>query len=354
MKISNLFKTFKNQKGITGADVAIAVSIITIAVVAITMIYVNLDIDQKTITRTAGATRIATNILENIDATDYSVLLAKIGNATENEETFTGGRAYETKLPKGYRAVVKLKKSNASSDDLDYVMNVTVTIYYKVGKKEKSISVNTVRTMNFIANECNAPDLSQGTIAQIPAFEGKTLVKIKYNHAKGKYEELLDASDPSWYSYSSKEWAQVLVFNNKEEADSFFVDGETGLITGKTFDEIKDKLYVWLPNFDKKNGTSEYYFRNGANGVAGRAANNAIVYVVENTTRERTDGTGKYKIGYYKIDPSIGFAGETNFNDSQTGMWVKYWDSATNKKSNILNLNKLNDESKYGPMNIYY
>ena len=91
MKISNLFKKFKSQKGITGADVAIAVSIITIAVCAVTMIYVNLDLNQKMVTRTAGATRIATNIIEGIDSTDYDTLLSKIGAASDNTETFTSG-----------------------------------------------------------------------------------------------------------------------------------------------------------------------------------------------------------------------------------------------------------------------
>ena len=238
-------------------------------------------------------------------------------------------------------------------------MKVEVTVKYKVGKNDREISVNTVKQMNFIANECNEPDFSQSIINGAKdlnnnSLAGKTIVKIKYNHAKGKYEELQDKNDPSWYCYSSKEWAQILAFDTKEQADNFFIDSSTGSIQGRTFDEIKEYLYVWIPNFDMSNeGTnSKYYFRNGANGILGEVdAKNGIVYVNKETNRGKASG-GKYHIEYYTVNPSITFTGQTEFGNDYTGSWVKYWNSTIANRYQELNLNKLM-ESRYGPMNIY-
>ncbi len=352
MKISNLFKKFKSQKGITGADVAIAVSIITTAVIVITMIYVNLDINQKTITRTAGATRIATNILESIDAADYSSL-----PASGNEQTYNSGSTpYGTKIPRGYSVTIKFEGSGQTVDVLDLIKKVTVTVNYKVGKETKQISVNTLRQMNYLPGECNSPDLSQGVLTSNPdkngnTLAGKTIVKIRYSHSRGQYIELQDASDPSWYSYSSKEWAQILAFDTKEEADNFFIDAATGTIQGKSFDDIKDHLYVWVPNFNKDRNSADIYFRYGSNGTTGNDTRNAIVYTLENTTRAKAGG-GYYQIGYYKINSSIVFTNYTAFNNDYTGCWVKYWDATRNGMANEQNLNALT-ASKYGPMNIY-
>ena len=348
MKISNLFKKFRSQKGITGADVGIAVSIITTAVVVITMIYVNLDINQKTITRTAGATRIATNVLEGIDIADFSAL-----PTAGNVQTFNAGdSAYNTKIPRGYNVVVKFESSGQTIDVLDLIMKVTVNVNYKVGKENKQISVSTIRQMNYLPGECNAPDLSQGVVESNPDLVGKTIVKIRYSHSRGQYIELQDASDPSWYSYSSKEWAQILAFDTKEEADNFFINPTTGAVEGKSFEDIKNYLYVWLPNFNKERNGSNIYFRYGSNGTTGSDTQNAIVYVVDETKRPKATG-GKYQIGYYKVASGIVFASDyTRFDNDYPGTWTKYWDSSFNVISNDINLTYLSN-SQYGPMNIY-
>ena len=62
-KILNLLKNFKNEKGATGADIVVALSIIVLTVSVISMVYINLTNGSKNVNRTAGATRIATNIL---------------------------------------------------------------------------------------------------------------------------------------------------------------------------------------------------------------------------------------------------------------------------------------------------
>jgi len=71
-KILNLLTNLKNEKGATGADIVVALSIIVLTVSVISMVYINLTNGSKNVNRTAGATRIATNILENIDKMSYT------------------------------------------------------------------------------------------------------------------------------------------------------------------------------------------------------------------------------------------------------------------------------------------
>ena len=61
MRKKQLVYQLNNQKGVTGADVVIALLIILTAVGVISMLYVNLVIGSRETDRKAGATRIATD-----------------------------------------------------------------------------------------------------------------------------------------------------------------------------------------------------------------------------------------------------------------------------------------------------
>ena len=95
MKKEKLKNKLKNQKGITAADAVIAMLIILTTVGVISMVYVNLTMNTAEIERKAGATRIATNIIENMGQVYYSEigtkldLLSDSGIATKVDNTYS-------------------------------------------------------------------------------------------------------------------------------------------------------------------------------------------------------------------------------------------------------------------------
>ena len=86
-RILNFLQKLKNEKGATGADIVVALSIIVLTVAVISMIYVNVNNDSKNVNRTAGATRIATNILENINIMLYDELNNTLNSFATNAST---------------------------------------------------------------------------------------------------------------------------------------------------------------------------------------------------------------------------------------------------------------------------
>ena len=63
MNIQKFLSKLKSQKGVTGVDIVVSITVITLTIVVVTAIYTNIDLTSKNVNRTAGATRIATNIL---------------------------------------------------------------------------------------------------------------------------------------------------------------------------------------------------------------------------------------------------------------------------------------------------
>ena len=122
MNKKEMINQLNNQKGISASDVLIALLIILTSLGVIAMVYANLTITSRGVDRKTGATRIATNLLENMQTTFYDKIettlenLVKEGLVTKQNETYTitGSQeptsVFSTKIPNGY--TVKIKKSN--------------------------------------------------------------------------------------------------------------------------------------------------------------------------------------------------------------------------------------------------
>lgn len=357
MNKEKILKKLKSQKGLTGADVAIAVSILVMTVVVVTMIYVNIDVGNKSINRTSGATRIATNILENIKLEEYE-------NVVSKDSKTDGNKMYNTKIPNGYHTVVTVEELE-DSDLFKLVKKVDVSITYKVGNEEKNISVSTAIESEF-SMECNEPKFSENFLKNSMDYEtkllaGKIFVPIKYSYISNKYIVTTE-NDDEWYNYSSKEWAKALVFPD-ETIKNQFVDNYGNINTStveidsenKTF---KDYLYVWIPNFGCSEDTTlpdstvipgEYYFRAGAGSTA--EDKNAITFqMVKEVEQEVDESIEIENLNAYKVDKNITFkeSGENAIMMSAEGFWRLY-NSAPEENTVYGKLTG----SKYGPMIIH-
>lgn len=188
------FKRLSNQKGITGIDVVIAITIISITTIAIISIYVNIIVGSKKVTRTSAATRVATSILENIDSMYYAEVeqeiyrLSQVPNAndptktkyvTKREENSTNNYTqfkipssanetiFNSKLNSGYDIILDVKEINASTteniqmvlSDCPLVIEIKVTVQYKVSNITEEIKLKTIKKRELL-DECNEPDLN--------------------------------------------------------------------------------------------------------------------------------------------------------------------------------------------------
>lgn len=353
MNIKNVLKKMNNQNGLTGADVAIAVSILVITVVVVTMIYLNLDVNNKNVKRTAGATRIATNILETIQLANFDSVESKtITNGNKLEYTVTdyynngNTKTYSTKVPNGYTAQINVEQKDSKAQ---LVKNVNVDVSYKVGDNVKTVSLSTVIEKKLI-KECNAPDISNEFLSSSSDEETKKLnekyiVPIKYSYLLDKYV-VTTTKDSEWYNYSSKEWAKIIVVDDKTFFENNLLDTIDNSIkttkfsvsgTDKTY---KDYLYVWIPNFGKEASTGKIYFRYGSasKDASGAVLKNAI------TLSKKEVGTDKFN--FYEIDSSKNI--DSSIELTSTGLWRKYNSAPSQREAyGILN------SSVYGPVMIH-
>lgn len=289
----------KNQKGLTGIDVVIAITIITTITIAILAIYVNLISGSKKNSRSSNATRIATSILQNIDSMYYADVeqeLIDIGtnagvitNQNKNASfkvTITNTNIFKTKIPKGYEVVLDATEYDYNTDKQDtlelddgtklfgasvsncpLLWNIQVTVNYKVSDREEHITLKTIKKRE-ITQVSNEPDLNTlignynyayGTRFKIKSL--KQVQPIKWSMTDGLYVKT-NASDPEWYNYINRDWAKVIVFPDEINTTAF--SPATGTITDESINVLGLRVFVWIPRYGTSAVDSKIAFAYGS------------------------------------------------------------------------------------------
>ena len=158
MKLNKIFKKFHENKGITGADIAVAIAVIVITMGVVTAIYVNLINKSKENLRYSAATRIATQIMENIQVACYDEVIYRGEQgivALREIDKEEDGTIFGVRVPKGYSAKITL--SNAQ--DIDVVREITVTVGYSISKTDKNITLYTLKQKELL-EQTNKPDIA--------------------------------------------------------------------------------------------------------------------------------------------------------------------------------------------------
>jgi hypothetical protein len=232
MILKNLFKKLKENKGVTGTDVAAAVTVIILTMGVVTAIYINVTNKVKENIRYSNATRIATQIMENVQAKPYDYLVNLCG--TELSATSTSEeKFFDVNIPSGYSAKITTTKISGA-DALDVVRKVTVDVSYKISNKTNTISLATIKEKELL-EQTNKPDIS------LIDLETNYCYPIKKD---GNVYKVTDLSDPNWYNYDSvngKNCALVFVTANAslEIGEQVTINGETG----------GGLVYAWIPRF---------------------------------------------------------------------------------------------------------
>lgn len=373
------FKKLTNQKGITGIDVVIAITIISITTIAIVALYTNTIVGSKKVTRTSAATRVATSILENVDSMYYAEVEAEIDrlsniandsdstktkyvtkqedNSTNNYTQFTIPSSaneviFNSRVNSGYDVILDIKEidgvtqstSKATISDCSLVIEVKVTVKYKVSNITEEVTLKTVKKRELL-NECNEPDLNlllgkEGATTGEQIKSLNQINPIKWSNDTNSYIKT-NISD-GWYSYSNKEWAKVVITEQNNSEGTF------DLSTAKVNNIDSQKVYMWIPRFGK---TSE---ENPQIAFAYKASNDRIkeyeIGANLNASKDTYTRTLTFNgVAYFnegKVDKET--LKITGFNKNSTGIWVDISEGKLRDLTKQAILNDLNS-SKYGP-----
>lgn len=100
MKLTESLKKLKSKKGITGVDVAVAISIIVLTIGVVTSIYINTTNKSKESIRYSASTRIATQIVENIQSMTYDEVVYRCSNSNLSKvESNIDGKIFGVNVP---------------------------------------------------------------------------------------------------------------------------------------------------------------------------------------------------------------------------------------------------------------
>lgn len=317
-KIKKLLKTIKQKKGITGADIAAAVTVIVLTVGIVTAIYVNAINKSKDNMRYANAVRIATNIIENIQRKPYEYLTSMCKEDTE-KCTITGSststnKIFDTKVPNGFSVTVLAQKPNVSGFPVDVARDVTVSVKYRANSTYKTISLKTVKEKELM-DMTNLPDFSL-----LPDYNPSSTSKFYYpvSGTSSSNYKITTTSDVNWYDYEDGNYAIVYESSNGSESI-----GETVPSGGK--------MYVWIPRFVTKkapsNNISDIQFLYGASNYPivfkqyGNLFSYGLEYDENSTPKEYDSNLFQYSDNCFKKD------------DGLSGVWYEV--GGTNTDNNI-------------------
>lgn len=366
-----LLSKLNSEKGITAADSVIALLIILLSVGIISMTYINLRLNSKEIERKTGATRIATNIIENFDQIYYSDIdtklnsyydsgiLSRTGSLGDYIYTANGGnniKIFDTSIPVGYTALIENKSVNASND---IVRKITVQVKYTVDNNPKKVEVSKVFEKENV-RECNSPQFTEEYIRgiipsgyeyQIFSVESvatlfgmqsgiKIICPIQLDKTTNKYKVIDVSKNQLWYSYSNKNWARILVLDSGSAGEfNTYVNNTTYELSSEAQEMWKNSeySYLWIPRFGVKNGGELF----GGTYFKYKSTNYPIV-------SSYYDGSSMIA-NYLKMDITENWwstARSISFNnDENVGEWINY-STLNTTNSNAYYLNN----SQFGPI----
>lgn len=139
-------KSIKDEKGLTGVDIAISLVIVTMFVAIIANLIANINLDTEKMDRKSKALAYAVQEIETRRATGYIEKYNGMGTSKEGE-TLKEEDIYNNSEFTGYHKVVSIKDDilveNSGTKMADTTKQITVEVFYKLGNKVESIKIST-------------------------------------------------------------------------------------------------------------------------------------------------------------------------------------------------------------------
>lgn len=137
----------KKEKGVTGIDITIAVTLIAIFIALIAILTSNIQKKSEDIQKNSDATMYAVQIIEEIKTKGFEILPKK---GTHTIEGYEPGYILDSngKETPYYQEVTVQDYTELSEENKDKVpeilKQVTVKIRYKLGSEEKEVTLSTI------------------------------------------------------------------------------------------------------------------------------------------------------------------------------------------------------------------
>ena len=355
MRKKQFINKLNSQKGVTAADISIAMLIILVSVSVIGMVYTNWIIGSKDVDRKATATQIATSVMEYFRTLFYDDIenelnfLSNSGKVTKSGNIYTiGDGAFGINIPKAYK--VQLSFSSPSGAVADIVKKTNVTVTYKTNGQDEKVELSKIFEKENV-RECNSPNFEKEYLKDLGIEDenyifgytanagnsagNKIICPIQYDSEVGYkiVDENTIVNNEAWYSYSNKQWARVLVLNQEEFKTK--INSVVLTVNDPTI-LVGEKSYVWIPRFGVKQGGDSFgdtFFKYKSTNRAilnSYKQNNLLQYYVD--TMDEINWSENYDIKF------------NDENKELLGKWVPYSEIEVEKSAQWLN------NSQYGPL----
>lgn len=316
MKFKELLKKFKTEKGITGVDVAVAISIVVLTIGVVTAIYINTTNKSKESIRYSAATRIATQIVENIQSMTYDELVYRCSNSSySSSSSDSDGNIFGVNVPTGYSASVTAPE--ITSNEVDVIRDVTVNVSFSISNTTETITLYTTKEKELL-EQTNRPDLNL-----IEDYSDSSYYAIKYQN--GNYI-VTATSDEDWYNYDDGYYALLLKSSTNYEYGTSL--NSSNITSGGNV------LYVWVPRFGLSGSNLAYCYGTSNYKITFSLYDNSLYgYMLTGT------GSGN-NYSVTGIDSYVN--GTFASNDGLTGVWYKPFNTSENTAIETAAFNSLN------------
>ena len=205
-KKSLIRKKLNSEKGVTGVDIVVSITMIIVTISVVMAIYVNINNTSRNVTRTAGATRIATNILEQIEIMYYEELQDKLQEmasdtanviftrndaelVTYNGEYVIDGKKvsstyklFNTRVPTGYTVVLNISHVFGAKETSKFyiIKKIDRSVKYNVAGLEKEVSLSTTKQHEKLNYGYNEPVISINNFIDADIINGFASLEFKY------------------------------------------------------------------------------------------------------------------------------------------------------------------------------
>lgn len=135
----------KDNKGLTGVDVAVSIVILLIFVSFITSLFYNLSNTSKRIEKKATATNLAIEVIEAMKATEFTTLAGYTADQKEmTADDITNLTGKVLTIPNGYTVKISIKNPNDDDNMGQVIKIITSEISYTENKKVETVKIETL------------------------------------------------------------------------------------------------------------------------------------------------------------------------------------------------------------------
>lgn len=316
-------------------------SFFTIIIISsiITIVCLKINAKGKIVNTASKDSIIITNILENMKSRRYSKIKEYIDDLSvvgvtktfegNNQVIIIDGKNFQGKFfgtnTKEYTLELRINDMNTN---FDIQKSVNISLMHDGQVTEISSIIE-----REIVDYCNKPEISDEYLKDIEiSLDEYETIPIKYSYKTNSYV-VTTKGDIDWYNYYSKDWAKILIFPiYGEDLKNHFIDSEGNVKEQINYNgyilDLKNYIYVWIPNFSVKDNISYFRYGNGKNSIRQELLYNNSEYLYLNTISDVIDDISE----------------QCNFN-GVSGVWRKIDDDD-------VYLSSFN-ATKFGPINLY-